>query len=76
MRVAAREIGDWLLVDVTDAGRVTAGADVIFTRGAGRGTGLGLALGQSLAESAGGRLVLSDHDPTRFTLALPIEETS
>jgi signal transduction histidine kinase len=74
VRVAAREIGDWLLVDVTDAGRLTADSDVVFTRGAGRGTGLGLALGQSLAESAGGRLVLSDHEPTRFTLALPIEE--
>ena len=74
VRVAAREAGDWLLVDVADAGRVTADAEGIFTRGTGRGTGLGLALGQSLAESVGGRLVLSDHDPTRFTLALPIEE--
>jgi signal transduction histidine kinase len=76
VRVATREVGGWLLVDVTDAGTVTADADVIFTRGAGRGTGLGLALGQSLAESAGGRLVLSDHAPTRFTLALPLEEMS
>jgi signal transduction histidine kinase len=74
VRVAAREVGDWVLVDVSDDGRVTADADEIFTRGTGRGTGLGLALGQSLAESVGGRLVLSDHDPTRFTLALPMEE--
>jgi signal transduction histidine kinase len=74
VRVAAREVGDWLLVDVSDAGKVTADPEVLFTRGTGRGTGLGLALGKSLAESVGGRLVLSDRHPTRFTLALPIEE--
>jgi len=74
VRVAAREVGDWLLVDVCDAGQVAADPQVIFTRGEGRGTGLGLALGKSLAESVGGRLVLSDRQPTRFTLALPIEE--
>jgi signal transduction histidine kinase len=74
VRVSAREVGDWLLVDVSDAGQVTADAEVLFTRGTGRGTGLGLALGKSLAESVGGRLVLSDRDPTRFTLALPVEE--
>lgn len=71
--VVAREVGDWLLIDVADAGRVTARADALFTRGSGRGTGLGLALGQSLAESVGGQLVLSDHNPTTFTVALPIE---
>ena len=74
VRVSAREVGDWVLVDVEDSGSVTADAEVLFTRGAGRGSGLGLALGQSLAESVGGRLVLSGRDPTRFTLALPIEE--
>lgn len=73
VRVIAREVGDWVLVDVCDAGSVTADAELLFTRRAGRGTGLGLALGQSLAESVGGRLVLSDRDPTRFTLALPVE---
>jgi signal transduction histidine kinase len=72
--VVAREVGDWLLVEVCDAGQVAADPHVIFTRGEGRGTGLGLALGKSLAESVGGRLVLSDRQPTRFTLALPIEE--
>lgn len=74
VRVTARGVGDWMLVDVADDGSVTTAAEEIFTRGAGRGTGLGLALGLSLAESVGGQLVLSDHDPTRFTLALPIEE--
>ncbi len=76
VRVVAREAGDWLMVDVSDAGSVTAAADVLFIRGAGRGTGLGLALAQSLAESVDGRLILSDHDPTRFTLAVPIVDPS
>ncbi len=75
VRVAVREVGDWLLVDVSDAGQVSADAEGLFTRGTGRGTGLGLALGKSMAESVGGRLVLSDRDPTRFTLTLPIEES-
>jgi signal transduction histidine kinase len=72
--VRARAAGAWLLVDVTDAGSIVDPAQALFARGVGRGTGLGLSLAQSLAESIGGRLVLADPTPTRFTLALPSGE--
>lgn len=72
--VHARVAGDWLLLDVSDAGSVDQTAEQVFARGHGRGTGLGLPLARSLAESVGGRLVLADAAPTRFTLALPTTE--
>ena len=61
-------------VDVADEG---GGIDLldaerIFTRGysTGAGEGLGLALAQSIAEAEGGRVVLSGHHPTTFSLLL------
>ena len=74
MVVRARAAGSWLLVDVGDSGSVAEMADRLFTRGHGQGTGLGLSLAKALAESLGGRLLLAEPDPTRFTLALPIGE--
>ena len=59
---------------MSDAGSVDQTAEQVFARGHGRGTGLGLPLARSLAESVGGRLVLADAAPTRFTLALPTTE--
>jgi signal transduction histidine kinase len=72
--VRARTAGEWLLVDVSDAGAIDDAHEELFTRGLGRGTGLGLALARSLAESVGGRLVLASPDPSTFTLALPTQE--
>ena len=76
VRVQARVAGDWLLVDVGDDGAVTGAPEELFVRGQGRGSGLGLSLARSLAESVGGRLVLADAAPTRFTLALPVQESA
>ena len=59
-------------LDVVDRGTVLVGttSERIFRRGEGAGTGIGLALARSLAESDGGRLVLSHQRPTTFSLIL------
>lgn len=82
VRLGARVIPGWLIVDVGDEGTVLATSELetgeidIFARGEGAGTGLGLSLARSLARSVGGRLVLAETSPTRFSLVLPTEVTT
>ncbi len=59
-------------IDVGDEGTLIAAADreLIFERGHGDRHGIGLALARSMAEAEGGRLILTRHDPTNFTLIL------
>ena len=70
--VALRPVGDGVAVDVADEGRSIdpLRAERVFERGHGAGTGLGLAVARAVAEAEGGRLVLSGHDPTTFSLLL------
>ncbi|MFE3197905.1 sensor histidine kinase [Embleya sp. NPDC059237] len=72
--VTARDLGDAVALDVTDEGTLHTDQATMFSRGhtTGSGTGIGLALATDLAHSSGGRLALTDTDPTTFTLLLPL----
>jgi signal transduction histidine kinase len=83
--VEAVDIGTGMAIDVGDEGPgVTEGVDIFARRqtaagdgdgsGGGNGHGIGLAFAQSLAEAAGGRLVLRQPVPPVFTLLLPAAE--
>ncbi len=74
--VSERRLAGAAALDVVDGGTdlVATTAERIFRRGEGAGTGIGLALARSLAESDGGRLVLSHQRPTTFSLILLAEE--
>ena len=73
--VAQRQLSGGAALDVSDDGTdlTAARAEHIFRRGEGAGTGIGLALARSLAQSDGGRLVLSHQHPTTFSLILLAE---
>jgi signal transduction histidine kinase len=70
--VSARDAGEALAIDVADEGtRAELDERQIFQRRAEKtGSGIGLALARSLAEAEGGRLHLSQLNPTVFTLLL------
>jgi signal transduction histidine kinase len=74
--VSERRLAGAAALDVVDGGTdlVATTSERIFRRGEGAGTGIGLALARSLAESDGGRLVLSHQNPTSFSLILLAEE--
>jgi signal transduction histidine kinase len=78
--VEAADIGTGLAIDVSDEGQgIPDGVDIFARRqsaadGDGHGHGIGLALARSLAEAAGGRLVLRQPAPPVFTLLLPTSE--
>ncbi len=73
--VASRAAPGGVVIEVTDEGStIEPGTrEAIFERhhGNGSGTGIGLALARALAESEGGRLLLTEVNPTRFTLIFP-----
>jgi signal transduction histidine kinase len=72
--VSTRHLAGAVAVDVADEGDsiVLLDAERIFERGhgTGDGEGIGLAVARSIAEAEGGRLVLSRHRPTTFSLVL------
>jgi signal transduction histidine kinase len=74
--VTVRDAGQALAIDIVDEGKITS-ADQMFVRRSptAAGHGIGLALARSLTEADGGRLVLSRHAPTTFTLLLPLAST-
>ena len=72
--VQARPLGSAVAIDVRDEGAgITAVMEDVFRRGAGAQHGIGLALARELAESLGGRLLLSRRTPPTFTLTLPTD---
>ena len=64
----ARELGEVLIIEVSDEG--SAVVDGPIPRGTGHGIGLGLA--RALAEGCGGRAVLTAPAPGTFSL-LPLD---
>jgi signal transduction histidine kinase len=71
--VRARRTPRGVVIEVGDeGGGIVGDTDAIWTRGVGDGHGIGLALARSLAETAGGRLVLERAAPRPvFVLVFP-----
>lgn len=72
--VTVRDAENTLAVDVSDEGPpLTADPRELFRRrSAADSNGIGLALARRLAESEGGRLVLSAQSPPRFSMLTPM----
>ena len=68
-----RQTPGGVAIDVSDDGPGISieHSEQIFRRRHGSGHGIGLSLARSLAEADGGRLLLTSHQPTRFTLIIP-----
>ncbi len=67
-----RGLADTIVIDVQDEGNLEGVAADLFARRPPRaGHNIGLPLARSLAEASGGRLRLSEPNPTRFSLLLP-----
>lgn len=73
IRLDHRRAPGGVAIDVADDGPgvALAESEQIFRRRHGTGHGIGLALARSLAEADGGRLLLTQHHPARFTLIIP-----
>ncbi|MCU1496291.1 MAG: two-component sensor histidine kinase [Acidimicrobiales bacterium] len=78
--VALRRMHSGVAVDVADGGDSIPGldAELVFERGhgSGQGTGIGLSVARRIAEAEGGRLLLTGHRPTTFSLVLLEHATS
>ncbi len=68
--VAIRSLLGGTAIDVQDEGTglVATDAEQIFRRGVGEQHGLGLSIGRTLAEAEGARLIVTNRQPTTFTL--------
>ena len=66
-----RQIPGGAAIDISDEGTVAdLGDNELFRRGHGRNNGIGLSLARSIAEAEGGRLILTQTEPTTFSLFL------
>ncbi|GAA3634288.1 HAMP domain-containing sensor histidine kinase [Microlunatus ginsengisoli] len=72
VRAGARDLGEILAFDVSDEGQL---AEPALSCGDGSTRaqvgGIGLGFARSLAEACGGRLIVTDTDPTTFSVMLP-----
>ena len=70
MTLTARSTTSGTAIDVTDEGSIPVDRsdEQLFQRGHGTDNGIGLALARSIIEAEGGRLVISNRDPTTFTM--------
>ncbi len=68
--VSARIVSGGLAIDVSDAGPGidASEAEAIFRRRHGSGNGIGLSLARALTEADGGRLLLAQQRPPRFSI--------
>ncbi len=76
--VTIRDAEQALAIDVSNEGPpITGDSRELFRRRSAdaEGTGIGLALARRLAESEGGRLVLSTPDPPKFTMLAPANDS-
>ena len=68
--LTARSTTSGTAIDVTDEGSIPVDRsdEQLFQRGHGTDNGIGLALARSIIEAEGGRLIISNRDPTTFTM--------